>query len=108
MILSDSQMSQELVLRRLESIPSELVLLFPVAFAFMVLFIVLFFRQRETLADWFRLLYIPAWIPQLLGGIWSLLFVGLLAGVLGFIVHMSLDWDWVQRAPDAVQSLLRT
>jgi hypothetical protein len=71
----------ELVLRRLlDSVPTW-GLLFPVAFAFLVLFLVLFFRQPETVGEMLKRARIPSAVVGLLGLLWTIglfVYVGLL------------------------------
>ena len=48
---ADTTQQTELILRRLEGTFSDWVILFPAAFAFVILFLILFFRQEKSVGD---------------------------------------------------------
>src|SRR5688500_8209747 len=76
---ADSQIvkTQELIFVRLLEDFSQWVLVAPVVFAFAVVFLVLFYRQPETLTGLLKHLFIPPAVVTWLGlawGIWLLVF----------------------------------
>lgn len=71
---ADSQVvkTEELILARLQDMDfSQWVLLAPAAFAFVVVFLVIFYRQQETLTGLLKSIFIPPVIINTLGLIWA-------------------------------------
>src|SRR5262245_48797137 len=81
-MITDSQVikTQELIWGRFLEDVSTWVLLAPVAFAFAVVFLVIFYRQQETLSGLLKSLFIPPvaiTVLSLAWGAWLLVYAGL-------------------------------
>jgi hypothetical protein len=99
-----TKVEQVLVLQRLiEPLQefSSLAILLPVLFAFTVLFLVLFFRQQESLSSLLKTLFVPRLVVLLFGIAWVLYFlayIGFCATTLFYRLYVNSDFaidSWV-------------
>jgi hypothetical protein len=83
----------EFVLRRLREPHrdfSSLILFVPVLFAFAVLFLILFFRQQDSMASLLKTLFVPKIVVTILTILWSVWLLLYIAGFLGSVVFMAI------------------